>query len=177
MQDITAEGTKLMATVLSPLASFSLDTIVITILVIALSAFAFYAGKRSATSFIIALIGAHSMYAAFSFREKIIASLFPEQAFWVNVATFVIFFLILNIILRSMIHSDYPSGTMKFFQSITLGIASAGLLLAYYYHLLRGEVFVYNFSSGIDTIFTAPMALFFWIAGSVALVFFLERRR
>lgn len=174
---MAVESTKLLATVLSPLASFSLDTIVITVLVVSLSAFAFYAGKRSATSFLLALIGAHSMYAAFSFREKIIASLFPEQAFWVNAASFAVFFLVLNVILRSMIHSDYPSGTMKFFQSIILGIASTGLLLAYYYHLLHGEMFIYNFSPGIDKLFTAPMALFLWISGSVALVFFIERRR
>lgn len=170
------ESTKLLATVRSPLASFSLDTIVITVLVVSLSAFAFYAGKRSATSFLIALIGAHSMYAAFSFREQIISSLFPTQAFWVNAVSFAIFFFILNVILRSMIHGDYPSGTMKFFQSSSLGIASTGLLLAYYYHLLQGETLVYNFSSGIDKVFTAPMALFLWIAGSVALVFFMERK-
>ena len=173
---MVVEGKQLLASALSPLASFSLDTIVITVLIVSLSAFAFYAGKRSATSFLIALIGAHSMYAAFSFREQIISSLFPEQAFWVNAASFLVFFFILNVILRSMIHGDYPSGTMKFFQSIALGVASTGLILAYYYHLLHGEALVYNFSPGIDKLFTAPMALFLWIAGSVALVFFIERR-
>ena len=176
MEHMAVGSTKLMATILSPLASFSLDTIVITVLIVSLSAFAFYAGKRSATSFLIALIGAHSMYATFTFREQIISSLFPEQAFWVNAASFLVFFFILNVILRSMIHGDYPSGTMKFFQSIALGVAGTGLILAYYYHLLRGEALVYNFSPGIDKLFTAPMALFLWIAGSVALVFFIERR-
>lgn len=173
---MATEGTKLAAAILSPLASFSLDTIVIIFLVASLSAFAFYAGKRSATSFLIAMIGAHSMYVAFSFREKIIASLFPEHAFWVNMATFFVFFFILNIVLRSMIHSDYPSGTMKFIQSIALGAASAGLMLAYYYHILNGEKLFYNFSAGIDALFSGSTALFLWIVGSLTLVFFFERK-
>lgn len=173
---MATEGTKLAAAILSPLASFSLDTIIIAFLIISLSAFAFYAGKRSATSLLIALVSAHSVYIAFSFREKIIASLFPEHAFWVNVITFFLFFFILNVILRGMIHGDYPSGTMKFFQSIALGVASAGLILAYYYHILHGEKLLYNFSPGIDALFSGSTALFFWIAGSLTLVFFFERK-
>lgn len=170
------ESKQILANVLSPLASFSLDTIAILVIIVSLSAFAFYAGKRSAISFLIALIGAHSMYVAFSFREKIIASLFPHSAFLVNVISFFIFFLIVHVILRSIIHGDYPSGTMKFFQSISLGLASSGLILAYYYQLLHGEVLIYNFSPSIDKLFIAPMALFFWIAGSLGLVFFIERK-
>lgn len=169
------ESKQILASVLGPIASFSLDTIVILVIVVSLSAFAFYAGKRSAVSFLIALIGAHSMYAAFTFRETIISSLFPSGAFWVNALSFLAFFFIVNAILRNIVHSDYPSGTMKFFQSISLGIASTGLMLVYYYHLLHGEMLMYNFSSGIDTLFITPMALFFWIAGSLALVFFIER--
>lgn len=173
---MAVEGTTILSNVLSPLANFSLDTIIITVLIVSLSAFAFYAGKQSAAAFLIALIGAHSIYTAFSFREKIISALFPEGAFWVNAISFTTFFFVLNVILRNMIHGDYPSGTMKFFQSILLGVASTGLLLAYYYHLLQGETLAYNFSSPTDALFASPTALFLWIAGSVALVFLIERK-
>lgn len=172
---MATESSKLLNIFFDSLASFSLDTVILIVLVTVFSAYAFYSGKRSATAFILGLIGAYSMYAAFSFRGQIVAELSREQAFWVNVVVFAIFFVMLNVVLRDVIHDDYPSGTMKFFQSIILGVVSTGLLLAYYYHLFGGQMLAYNFSSGIAQLFSAPMALFFWILGSVATVFFLER--
>lgn len=172
---MAASGTKLLASAFGPLASFSLDTTITIALVAAFSAYAFYSGRRSATAVVFALIGAHSLYTAFTYREGIVAALPAEQSFWVNVIVFGIFFIVFNVVLRDIIRDEYPSGTMKFFQSLCLGIALSGLLLAYYYHLFGGERVIHNFSSGMDVLFAGPMALFGWIAGSVLLIFFLER--
>ena len=149
--------------------SVASDFLIIIILFGILFFFAWYIGRATLVSVLLAFYAAYAVYIVFPYTSFLPTA--PAMtALLAHVGLYACLTLVFFIILRRVIVSDFLS--VSIFGTIILSFLGAAFLLA-----LAFQVFpvanVYNFTSAVSALF-APAELFFWwfVAPAIALFFF-----
>jgi hypothetical protein len=133
--------------------------------------FAWYIGRATLVSVLLAFYAGYAIYVAFPYF-----SLFPTAPAMTALLAHVGFYLALSflfyIILRRVVVSDFLY--VGIFGTIILSFLAAAFLIALAYHVFP-VANVYNFTPAIDALF-APKVYFFWWFSALAIgLFFLAR--
>jgi len=154
----------------------SSEWLAIISLIFLLFAFFLYIGKSKTLSFVIALYLSSFTFSLLPYKENI--SEFgstPDQSFWLLFGTFIIFFLLANWIMRSIIWEDYPSNTVrKWVEAGTLSVVTAGSIITLLTIILNLET-IYPLSQATSQIFSGETSLFWSNIASLAVLFFVAR--
>ena len=151
--------------------NFASDFLIVLVLFGVFFLFAWYIGRATLVSALIALYAAYAIYVMFPY-----ASLLPTApamtALLTNIGLYIGIALLFYIILRRVVVSDFLY--IGIFGTIILSFLGAGFLLALAYHIFP-VASVYNFTPAVDLLF-APKAYFFWWFSAPAIgLFFLAR--
>ncbi len=151
--------------------NFASDFLIIIILFGILFLFAWYIGRATLVSILLAFYAAYALYVSFPYM-----SLLPTApaltALLANVGLYAALTLAFYFILRRVVVSDFLY--VGIFGTIILAFLGAAFLIALAYHLFP-LASVYTFTPAIDALF-APKAYFWWwfVAPAIGL-FFLAR--
>ena len=151
--------------------NFASDFLIVLVLFGVFFLFAWYIGRATLVSALIALYAAYAIYVMFPY-----ASLLPTApamtALLTNIGLYIGIALLFYIILRRVVVSDFLY--IGIFGTIILSFLGAGFLLALAYHIFP-VASVYNFTPTVDLL-VAPKAYFFWWFSAPAIgLFFLAR--
>jgi hypothetical protein len=146
------------------------DFLIIIILFGILFLFAWYIGRATLVSVLIAFYAAYALYVAFP------ASYLPTApamtALLANIGLYAGLTLAFYIILRRVVVSDFLY--VGIFGTIALSFLGAAFLLALAYHVFP-VADVYNFTPAIDLLFAAKAYFFWWFVAPAIGLFFLAR--
>ena len=118
--------------------SFSSDVIIILVLIAIGSAYAYFMGKGRAVSLVLSFYPGILLYNNFPF--------FGEASISVKLVIFVVAVLLVHLVLGRFITANFPYSKIRtVFESLVLGLISAGLILFVSYHTIPIEK-LYNFS-------------------------------
>ncbi|MFA6502655.1 MAG: hypothetical protein WCT45_00140 [Candidatus Paceibacterota bacterium] len=151
--------------------NFASDFLIVLVLFAVFFLFAWYIGRATLVSVLLALYAAYAIYVAFPY-----ASLLPTApaltALGANIILYAGITLLFYIVLRRVVVSDFLY--VGIFGTLILSLLGATFLLALAYHVFPVAA-VYNFTPAIDVLF-APKAYFFWWFSAPAIgLFFLAR--
>ena len=147
------------------------DFLIIIILFSILFLFAWYIGRATLVSVLLAFYAAYAIYITFPY-----ASLLPTApamtALLSQMALYAGLTLVFYIILRRVVVSDFLY--VGIFGTIILSFLGATFLIALAYHVFP-VADVYNFTPAIDLLFAAKQYFFWWFAAPAIGLFFLAR--
>ena len=147
---------------LSTLTAISSDTIIVLAIVALLLFIAFQFGKGYITSIIVSVYISAFLYTnAFFVQKLVFVSNDVSKLFWNHLGIFLLFFIPIFYLLRNIISGEYGRRG-KFIGGGLLAVATAGLILAIFYHVIPLNP-VYNFSAGIDKLFATDMMFTIWL--------------
>lgn len=150
--------------------NFASDFLVVLVLFGILFLFAWYIGRATLVSILLAFYAAYAIYVAFP--TSYLPTAPAMTALLANIGLYVGIALLFYIILRRVVVSDFLY--VGIFGTITLSFLGAAFLIALAYHVFPVAQ-VYNFTPAIDLLF-APKAYFFWWFSAPAIgLFFLAR--
>lgn len=147
------------------------DFLIIIILFSVLFLFAWYVGRATLVSILIAFYAGFAVYKMFPFMSYLptapaMTALLAQAALYLGLT------LVFYIILRRVVVSDFLY--VGLFGTIILSFLGATFILALAYHVFP-VASVYNFTPAIDLLF-APIKYFFWWFAAPAIgLFFLAR--
>lgn len=151
--------------------NFASDFLIVLILFGVFFLFAWYIGRATLVSVLLALYAAYAIYVMFPY-ESFLPTAPAMTALLTNIGLYVGIALLFYIILRRVVVSDFLY--VGIFGTIILSFLGAGFLLALAYHVFP-VASVYNFTPAVDLLF-APKAYFFWWFSAPAIgLFFLAR--
>ncbi len=146
------------------------DFLIIIILFGILFLFAWYIGRATLVSVLMAFYAAYAVYSAFP--TSYLPTAPALTALLANVGLYSGLTLVFYIILRRVVVSDFLY--IGIFGTIILSFLGAAFLLALAFHIFP-VADVYHFTPAVDTLF-APKAYFFWWFSAPAIgLFFLAR--
>ena len=146
------------------------DFLIIIILFGVLFLFAWYVGRATLVSVLIAFYAAYAIYAIFPVSYLPTAP--AMTALLSQVGLYAALTLVFYIILRRVVVSDFLY--IGIFGTIILSFLGAAFMLALAFHIFP-VAGVYNFTPAVATLF-APKAYFFWWFAAPAIgLFFLAR--
>ncbi len=147
------------------------DFLIIIILFGILFLFAWYIGRATLVSVLLAFYAAYSLYLAFPY-----ASFLPTApamtALLSHIGLYAALSLVFYIILRRVVVSDFLY--VGIFGTIILSFLGATFLIALAYHVFP-VADVYRFTPAIDLLFAAKQYFFWWFAAPAIGLFFLAR--
>lgn len=151
--------------------SWASDFLIVIILFAAFFLLAWYIGRATLLSILMAFYAAYAIYVSFPYM-----SLLPTApaltALLAHIGFYAALSFLFYIILRRVVVSDFLY--VGIFGTIILAFLGASFLLALAYHVFP-VADVYNFTPAIDALF-APKAYFFWWFSAPAIgLFFLAR--
>jgi hypothetical protein len=156
---------------LSTFTAVSSDTIIVLAIVALLFFIAFQFGKGYITSIIVSIyISAFLYINAFFVQKLVFVGNEASKLFWNHLGIFLLFFIPVFYLLRNVVSGDY-SRRGKFVGAGLLAVATAGLVLAIFYHVIPLTP-VYNFSAGIDKLFATDTMFTFWLLIPLLVLFF-----
>lgn len=151
--------------------SFASDFLIVLILFGIFFLFAWYIGRATLVSVLLALYAAYAIYVMFPY-ESFLPTAPAMTALLANIGLYSAIALAFYIILRRVVVSDFLY--VGIFGTIILSFLGAGFLLALAYHVFPVAT-VYDFTPAVDLLF-APKAYFFWWFSAPAIgLFFLAR--
>ena len=147
------------------------DFLIIIILFGILFLFAWYIGRATLVSVLLAFYAAYALYVAFPY-----ASFLPTApamtALLSHIGLYAALSLVFYIILRRVVVSDFLY--VGIFGTIILSFLGATFLIALAYHVFP-VADVYRFTPAIDLLFAAKQYFFWWFAAPAIGLFFLAR--
>ena len=147
------------------------DFLIIIILFGILFLFAWYIGRATLVSVLLAFYAAYAIYVTFPY-----ASFLPTApamtALLAHIGLYAALTLVFYIILRRVVVSDFLY--VGIFGTIILSFLGATFLIALAYHVFPVSD-VYNFTSAIDLLFAAKAYFYWWFAAPAVGLFFLAR--
>ena len=147
------------------------DFLIIIILFGILFLFAWYIGRATLVSVLLAFYAAYALYVAFPY-----ASFLPTApamtALLSHIGLYAALSLVFYIILRRVVVSDFLY--VGIFGTIILSFLGATFLIALAYHVFP-VADVYRFTPAIDLLFAAKQYFFWWFAAPAVGLFFLAR--
>jgi hypothetical protein len=151
--------------------NFASDFLIIIILFGILFLLAWYIGRATLLSVLVAFYAAYAVYILFPY-DSYLPTAPALTALVVHIALYAMLTLVFYIILRRVVVSDFLY--VGIFGTIILAFLGASFLLALAYHVFP-VADVYHFTPAVDALF-APKEYFFWwfLAPAVGL-FFLAR--
>jgi len=147
------------------------DFLIIIILFSILFLFAWYIGRATLVSILIAFYAGFAIYKIFPFMSYLptapaMTALLAQAALYAGLT------LVFYIILRRVVVSDFLY--VGLFGTIILSFLGATFLIALAYHIFP-VADVYNFTPAIDMLFAAKQYFFWWFAAPAIGLFFLAR--
>jgi len=147
------------------------DFLIIIILFGILFLFAWYIGRATLVSILLAFYAAYAIYSTFPY-----ASYLPTApaltALLANVALYAGLTLVFYLILRRVVVSDFLY--VGIFGTIALSLLGATFLIALAYHVFP-VAGVYRFTPAIDLLFAAKQYFWWWFVAPAIGLFFLAR--
>lgn len=147
------------------------DFLIIIILFGVLFLFAWYIGRATLVSVLLAFYAAYAVYAVFPYAKYLptapaMTALLAQIGLYASIA------LLFYIILRRVVVSDFLY--VGIFGTIILSFLGATFLIALAYHVFPVAT-VYNFTPAIDLLFAAKQYFFWWFSAPAIGLFFLAR--
>jgi hypothetical protein len=156
---------------LSTLTAISSDTIIVLAIIALLFFIAFQFGKGFITSIIVSVYISAFLYTnAFFVQKLVFVGNEANKLFWNHLGIFLLFFIPVFYLLKNTISGDY-SRRGKFFGAGLLAVATGGLVLAIFYHIIPLTP-IYNFSAGIDKLFATDTMFTVWLIIPLLVLFF-----
>ncbi len=147
------------------------DFLIILVLFTAFFLFAWYVGRATLVSVLLAFYAAYGVYAVFPYSEYLPTA--PAlTALLAQVGLYAALSLLFYIVLRRVVVSDFLY--VGIFGTITLSLLGATFLIALAYHIFP-VADVYRFTPAIDLLFAAKQYFFWWFAAPAIGLFFLAR--
>ena len=151
--------------------NFASDFLIILILFATFFLFAWYIGRATLVSILLAFYAGYAIYVVFPY-DSYLPSAPALTALLVRVGFYLGLSFVFYIVLRRVVVSDFLY--VGIFGTLILSFLGATFLLALAYHVFP-VANVYHFTPAIDMLF-APKAYFFWWFAAPAIgLFFLAR--
>lgn len=147
------------------------DFLIVIILFSILFLFAWYVGRATLVSILMAFYGAFAIYKVFPYMSYLptapaMTTLLAQLALYAGLT------LLFYIILRRVVVSDFLY--IGIFGTIILSLLGATFLIALAYHVFPVSD-VYNFTPALDLLFAAKQYFFWWFVAPAIGLFFLAR--
>ena len=133
--------------------------------------FAWYIGRATLVSVLIAFYAAYAIFVAFPY-DSLLPTAPALTALLANIGLYAGLTLAFYIILRRVVVSDFLY--VGIFGTIILAFLGATFLLALAYHIFP-VADVYNFTPAVDALFAAKAYFWWWFVGPAIGLFFLAR--
>lgn len=147
------------------------DFLIIIILFGVLFLFAWYIGRATLVSVLLAFYAAYAVYVVFPYAEYLPTA--PAMtALLSHIGLYAALALLFYIILRRVVVSDFLY--VGIFGTIILSFLGATFLIALAYHVFP-VADVYRFTPAIDLLFAAKQYFFWWFSAPAIGLFFLAR--
>jgi len=151
--------------------NFGSDFLIVLILFGILFLFAWYIGRATLVSVLLAFYAAYAVYATFPYISFLptapaLTALLAHIGLYAGLA------LVFYIILRRVVVSDFLY--VGIFGTIILSLLGATFLIALAYHVFPVAE-VYRFTPAIDLLFAAKAYFFWWFSAPAIGLFFLAR--
>ncbi len=147
------------------------DFLIILILFSVFFLFAWYIGRATLVSVLIAFYAAYAIFVAFPY-DSLLPTAPALTALLANIGLYAALTLAFYIILRRVVVSDFLY--VGIFGTIILAFLAATFLLALAYHIFP-VASVYNFPPAVDALFAAKAYFWWWFVGPAIGLFFLAR--
>ncbi len=147
------------------------DFLIILILFSVFFLFAWYIGRATLVSVLIAFYAAYAIFVAFPY-DSLLPTAPALTALLANIGLYAGLTLAFYIILRRVVVSDFLY--VGIFGTIILAFLAATFLLALAYHIFP-VASVYNFTPAVDALFAAKAYFWWWFVGPAIGLFFLSR--
>lgn len=150
---------------------FAGDFLAIIVLFTILFLLAWYVGRATLVSLLIAFYAAFAIYVTFPYMSLIASGPAADNLF-INIGVYLLLTLLMYVILRRVVVSDFLSIGML--GTAILSFLGATFLISIGYHIFPVNA-LYDFSSAIDTMFSQKQFFFWWFSGPAIGLFFLAR--
>lgn len=142
--------------------SFSSDIVIIALLTAVFAAYALFLGKDRVVALILSFYPSVLLFKAIPYFKKLVV-LNPAnlQEAFVQVFLFLVIFVPVNYVVLHIVSGEFSfSRIKKVFEAGILGLTATSLTILFSYQVVNLQK-IYNFSSGIDKLFTGDA--FFWV--------------
>lgn len=155
--------------------SASSDAVVIAILVSGFTAYGLFFGKRRLVSAILSLYPTAFIYKLIPFFQEILKQTpATPQDVLVKLVIFALIFIPIHFVMNHFVSSEFSfSKIRKFVEAGLLGVVATAIAIAFSYQVINISK-LYNFSSGIDSLFISGN-FFWWLVASFVALFFLRK--
>jgi len=161
--------------IIKSVLSFSSDAVIIAILALVFAAYGIFFGKGKLISIILSFYPAVYIFDSIPYFKKILTSApitFSEAL--IQILIFLALFIPINFVLRHFIHGEFSSSRIKkVLEAGILGLTATSLVILFTYHGINLQK-IYNFSSGIDSLFLSGN-IFWWLLAPFVIIFFFRR--
>lgn len=156
--------------------SLSSEWLALISLVLLLFAYFLYIGKSKTLSFVIALYISSFAFSIFPYKDKFIEmGNSTSQSFWILFGLFIVFFLFINWIMRSIIWEDYPDKIVKkWFETGLLALVTTASIITILTTILNLEI-IYILAEPTKAVFSGETSLFWSNIASLVVLFFVSR--
>lgn len=155
--------------------SFSSDAVVILALFAGATAFGLFFGKHKLVSIILTFYPTALIFRSIPYFKKILSTtpLTFSEAF-AQIAVFFAVFIPIYFILSHFISTEFSfSRIRKVIEACLLGFVATVLAIFSSYHIINLQK-IYNFSTGIDSLFLSS-TVFWWLLAPFVALFFLRK--
>jgi hypothetical protein len=157
------------------ITSASVDMLAIGAIVIFLVALGFAKGKGELLAFFLSVFPAAFLTVIFPY-EGLIPYNGPHASVYEELTIFIAFFVLIGLTVRNYVEGGFPrSSFWRFIEIVGLSLAIMAALLAIMIHMLQVDT-IYGFSPLVLTAFNGPLALFWWLIGSLVVIPLFVRR-
>lgn len=155
--------------------SASSDAVIIAILISSFTAYGLFFGKSRLVSAILSLYPTAFIFKIIPFFQEILkqTSATPQDVL-IKLVIFALIFIPIHFVMNHFVSSEFPfSRIRKFIEAGMLGVVATAIVIAFSYQVINISK-LYNFSSGIDTLFISGN-FFWWLVASFIALFFLRK--
>ena len=114
------------------ITGISIDILILAIIFLVLGAYGFYFGKNKLTAFVLAFFPASLLYSVFPYTDRFIFLRdTPAHVALSKLGIFAVLFVLMNIVLIQLIHTDYSFSKMgKVFEVGILSLSAVIVIVA-----------------------------------------------
>ena len=155
--------------------SFSSDIVVLAALTAVFTAFALFKGKDKVVALILSFYPSAFIFGEIPyFKQYLNSNPADFQEAVVQLLLFLVIFLPINYVVLHIVAGEFSfSRLKKLFEALILGLTATSLSVLLSYHVINLQK-IYNFSSGLDSLFTGN-GLFWWLLIPFGVLFFLRK--
>ena len=155
--------------------SFSSDAIIIAGIAILFTAYAMFFGKGKIVSLILGFYPSVYLFKNVPYVKKLVSTTpITISDALTQLVLFLILFIPISFVISKYIYAEFSFSRVKKVVSSTIfGGAATVLTLVFLYHVVNIQK-IYNFSTGIDSLFIGNH-LFWWLLAPFAIIFIFRR--